>query len=671
MSNFVDDLTSLPAGKVDGPGSSISVPAGQKVTAAEWNSVMQALVDTRGALLTGKVHGLEDNPSAGVGSATQSILRSRNGALEVSEGGADYSGVATVYTPRAFGAKGDGTTDDTTALQACFDAAAANQGAVAMDAGKTYKTTASLRLGTGAGSFVKLEGRGATLQCAAPCSAVLRVVDDVAWVRDLHIGAGREANYGLYYEGASTSRFDNITVYQPLIDGFHSETGSDRCHLTNCYARICGRIFHTAGYAAGAPAQLKTPVVGTVSKTAGGSCVVTRDSGTFNFNDMGVRQGDLISVHATAPGVAAAEWLQVDSVSVDGLSLNIDFHQLSSGAASGLQFSVHVGNAYHEGPGRAENNINRVDNFLGENCAGSAVRGWGLYGARYTNIQANGCFGFPVVIGSPTYQSIGTFFHGVYFEVCEPRGNFFFGGAAGVSVDTANVEAGSAPYVSASGFSWGTLVNFQNASDPGRVDPVDETTSCYWRSMVVGRDARLEGKLKSRGYLHYYSDGGGFLQMADNDAVAPWRAKAGLSWVDGPTVAGFDFDTDTPVVNGAAGVDLLTKHLSRWKNNGVFKAGVGFEGDYRTTSTDTSGTPGNATIDKPAGRVALAAGDTAVVVNCALCRASSHVFIAKQHNDVAALDFKVVPGNGAFTITSAVPAAAAVTFDFFIVNVST
>lgn len=49
MTDFVRDLTTLPAGKSD--ARPLTGPAGQNVTAAEWNSVMQALYDVRTHLL--------------------------------------------------------------------------------------------------------------------------------------------------------------------------------------------------------------------------------------------------------------------------------------------------------------------------------------------------------------------------------------------------------------------------------------------------------------------------------------------------------------------------------------------------------------------------------------------------------------------------------------------
>jgi hypothetical protein len=52
VSNYVYDATALPDGKVD--AATLSVPASQGITAAEWNTVMAAIDDIQGVLLGGK-----------------------------------------------------------------------------------------------------------------------------------------------------------------------------------------------------------------------------------------------------------------------------------------------------------------------------------------------------------------------------------------------------------------------------------------------------------------------------------------------------------------------------------------------------------------------------------------------------------------------------------------
>lgn len=75
---------------------------------------------------------------------------------EIAAGGGGGVGAEEWFTPEQFGAKGDGTTDDTVATQAAADAASAVQGMVLFGS-KTYKLTDTI---TVAASGVRLVGLG-------------------------------------------------------------------------------------------------------------------------------------------------------------------------------------------------------------------------------------------------------------------------------------------------------------------------------------------------------------------------------------------------------------------------------------------------------------------------------------------------------------------------------
>jgi hypothetical protein len=85
--------------------------------------------------------------------------------------------------------------------------------------------------------------------------------------------------------------------------------------------------------------------------------------------------------------------------------------------------------------------------------------------------------------------------------------------------------------------------------------------------------------------------------------------------------------------------------------------------------TDASGTPGAATINKIAGKVAIAAGASSVVVTCDKVTAASLVFAVLQFQD-ATLTFLrgVVPGAGSFTINGNANATAATKVAFIVIN---
>lgn len=635
MTDYVLDHTQvLPADKVD--GRTLAVPANQKSPASEWNNAMNAIAALR-------------------------LAHQRQG-VHVEE----------------WGAVGDGATDDTAALQAAFDYAVDAGMLVLLQPGKTYKISAELRFGKGTGAYVRMMARGATLALTSVGvqRSVLRIDGDLARVEHLYVNANRCAQHGYFIANASNSFFVGCDALSFLVDGWHSDLNNDRCHYLLCSARVGGTIYCTSGYGAGAPTAIKQVVTGTVAKTNGSSPVLTF-TGAPDMTTLGIRPGDWISTDPTTTGVDTAEWVQV--LSVDSpTQITCQVAPASGGAASGLKFSIHVGDAYHEGPGRADNNINRLDTFYAENVAGSGLRFGGLYGGRVSNLQVNAAFAYPVTVGTPALPTLISHFSGVYFELCEPVSNFAMSGAAGFWVDTGNVVG--APYVT-SGFSFGEFHNMLNQDDPGRADPGEGTTVSYLPAACLTSGQNINGvsydgammrsKLYGRSYTSPYVPGAGYLQIAENQ-LKTWAAKAGVSWIAGAAAwSAYDFDTDTTENNGTAGADTQTKHLHSWRNHGAFKYGIGFLGDPRMTSTDNSGTPGTATtIDTPKGRFALAGGGThnAITVTCACVRAGSTVHVTKESLDATAKDFAVTVADGSFTVTMDANATSDVKFRFTVTN---
>lgn len=86
-------------------------------------------------------------------------------------------------------------------------------------------------------------------------------------------------------------------------------------------------------------------------------------------------------------------------------------------------------------------------------------------------------------------------------------------------------------------------------------------------------------------------------------------------------------------------------------------------------STDTSGTPGNATANTPAGRSAFAAAASAVVITNSLCKASSKVVpVLNQAAADATLTqiVRVSTANGSFTVNGNAVATATTLFDWIL-----
>lgn len=94
-------------------------------------------------------------------------------------------------------------------------------------------------------------------------------------------------------------------------------------------------------------------------------------------------------------------------------------------------------------------------------------------------------------------------------------------------------------------------------------------------------------------------------------------------------------------------------------------------GGIRQSYTDTTTTPGAATINKPSGRIKMAAGQGSIVVTDSYCFASSIVSINIEGTafDATATRFAVQPANGFFTVTFNAAATGAVVMSFDILNV--
>lgn len=74
--------------------------------------------------------------------------------------------------------------------------------------------------------------------------------------------------------------------------------------------------------------------------------------------------------------------------------------------------------------------------------------------------------------------------------------------------------------------------------------------------------------------------------------------------------------------------------------------------------TDSTGTPGDATINKASGRSAIANGATVATITNSLCTATSLVMVMPEDGLGTALWVKCVPGSGSFVVTVGVDPGA-------------
>lgn len=85
---------------------------------------------------------------------------------------------------------------------------------------------------------------------------------------------------------------------------------------------------------------------------------------------------------------------------------------------------------------------------------------------------------------------------------------------------------------------------------------------------------------------------------------------------------------------------------------------------------DRTSTPGSVTINEVAGRVLIAAGQSALTVTCSKCFTSSIVQVTIETADVTLIRIVPVRYNGSFVLSGNAAATAGVTVAFLITNVA-
>lgn len=92
-------------------------------------------------------------------------------------------------------------------------------------------------------------------------------------------------------------------------------------------------------------------------------------------------------------------------------------------------------------------------------------------------------------------------------------------------------------------------------------------------------------------------------------------------------------------------------------------------GSFTAVGTDSSGTPGAATINTLAGKAAFAAAASTVTITSSLVTANSIVLAVLQQADSTLTDIiRVVPAAGSFVVTGNAAATAATAFSFVVIN---
>lgn len=95
---------------------------------------------------------------------------------------------------------------------------------------------------------------------------------------------------------------------------------------------------------------------------------------------------------------------------------------------------------------------------------------------------------------------------------------------------------------------------------------------------------------------------------------------------------------------------------------------IGPNGEFGHKYTDSTGTPGAATINKPAGKSAIAALATTVVVTNSVVAAADIIQLTPLDIDATATNWKAVPAAGSFTVTVNAAATATWKFSWYVIK---
>jgi hypothetical protein len=129
-------------------------------------------------------------------------------------------------------------------------------------------------------------------------------------------------------------------------------------------------------------------------------------------------------------------------------------------------------------------------------------------------------------------------------------------------------------------------------------------------------------------------------------------------------------DNAVPRFNGTSGIFIENTAVIIDDNSHVSGiANLTTTGSLTLASTITApGTTGNQTINKPTGRVNIAAAGTSITVTNNLVTANSHVIAWVATNDSTAVIKNVVPGSGSFVVTLNAATTAETAIGFLVIG---
>lgn len=158
-----------------------------------------------------------------------------------------------------------------------------------------------------------------------------------------------------------------------------------------------------------------------------------------------------------------------------------------------------------------------------------------------------------------------------------------------------------------------------------------------------------------------------FTKTAINYVLNSWKTEpdaTGFWWYVGATPY-LLLTTSSGVLNSGYGLVVNPA----FGGTTVFRTISSQQGRVDQMGTDSTGTPGAATIDKGTGKSSIAAAAASVTVTCNQCSAASRVLITQHARDATCKELIVVPAAGSFVVSGSAAATAAVPFSWEVSNI--
>lgn len=622
-----------------------------------------------------------------------------------STGGGTETGAGYALDVADYGALGDGVTDDAAAIRLGIADAILKKKPLLFQAGRTYAVASEIAIT----SPVELRATVANIAnglCAnlraTPATAwtptnngmrsVLKVAADGCHFVGINCEANRMTKYAWFIARSSFGRWSQCGAFYGRIDGFHSaryqdEIGlpfalNDTNHFEDCWAIGNGRIYtsDTTPVAEGIP---NVQVGGTVSTTSGSTTITFADT-DFDTLSSWLRWGDFIAISTPAGAfpAAGAMYLRVADVAIvpGSNQIVVGERNIPNQTLSGREFIIGQGGGYwpvHFG----DNNVNRISGGLYRLNGGCGLNSSGLVGAYIENPQVdfNGFFGIVVGPGD-TSQTYASALNHPYLEA-NYVAHLLFSGAYGVSVTTPEWGAGAVQeWISHGGGGYIMPGGLEN------LKPIDTNTRSEIASLY-GYNLRNTGKVSqyvggvsttTPGTTISYDNA--LLQVATGGDVAYtgtptlqegtqygefctlWNVSASYYTTidDHRKRAGTKLRLKTPSVKlGPSDSITLMWDETYWTE--IRRSIVPVVGD-------STGTPGNATINETQGRSAIAAAATTCTITNSQVGAGDVVLVTLEDLDATAIRLKVAVSAGSFVVTSNAAATATTKFSWRVVK---